>query len=125
RRRGAQDPILDQLRRRVVVSGAVVWRIARRPYALDRLGIGARQDGGRWNHPGTGIIYAGCTVAIAALEKLVHLAGIVPPDLVLVRVDLPDGCSNEKPELADLPKDWNLVAAVPASMDFGTTWARE
>ena len=54
-----------------------------------------------------------------------HLAGIVPPDLVLVRVDLPDGCSNEKPELADLPKDWNLVPAGPASMDFGTAWARE
>jgi RES domain-containing protein len=107
------------------VAGGVVWRIARRPYALDRLGIGARQDGGRWNHPGTGVIYAGCTVAIAALEKLVHLAGIVPPDLVLVRVDLPDGYSNEKPELAGLPKDWSLVPAGPASMDFGTTWARE
>lgn len=107
------------------MAAAAVWRIARRPYALDRLGIGARQDGGRWNRPGTAAIYAGCTIAIAALEKFVHLAGVVPPDLVLVRVELPDGYSAEKPELADLPKDWNLVPAGPGSMDFGTHWAHE
>ncbi len=106
------------------MAAAVVWRIARRPYALDRLGIGARQDGGRWNRAGTGVIYAGCAIAIAALEKFVHLAGVVPPDLVLVRVELPAGCSAEKPKLADLPKDWDLVLAGPPSMDFGTTWAR-
>ncbi len=106
------------------MAGAVVWRIPRRPYALDRLGIGARQDGGRWNYPGTAVIYAGRTIAIAALEKFVHVAGIVPPDLVLVRVTLPDECSAEQPELADLPKDWDLVPAGPSSMEFGTTWAR-
>lgn len=107
------------------MAGAVVWRIARRPYALDRLGIGARQDGGRWNHPGTGVIYAGCTIAIAALEKFVHLAGVAPPDLVLVRIELPQDCSAEKPGLSDLPKEWDLVPAGSGSMDFGTKWARE
>lgn len=106
------------------MADAVAWRIARRPYALDRLGIGARQDGGRWNRAGTGVIYAGCTIAITALERFVHLAGVVPPDLVLVRVELPDGYSAERPELSDLPKDWDLVPAGPGSMDFGTKWAR-
>jgi len=107
------------------VPGAVVWRIARRPYALDRLGTGARQDGGRWNFPGTAVIYAGSTVAVAALETFVHLAGVVPPDLVLVRVDLPDDYSSEHPALGDLPSDWNAVPLAPASMQFGTTWARD
>ena len=102
-----------------------VWRIARRLYALDRLGIGAREDGGRWNYPGTGVIYAGGTIAIAALEKFVHVAGIVPPDLVLVRIELPDGYSAETPSVADLPKDWDLLPPGPGSMDFGTRWARE
>ena len=107
------------------MAAAVVWRIARRPYARDRLGIGARQDGGRWNYPGTSVIYAGRTIAIAALEKFVHLAGVMPPDLVLVRVQLPDGASSEEPALADLPTDWDAVPAAPGSMEFGTRWARE
>jgi RES domain-containing protein len=107
------------------VVRAVVWRIARRPYALDRLGAGARQDGGRWNRPGTGVIYAGSTIAIAALEQFVHLAGVVPADLVLVRVTLPAGCSTEAPTRSDLPRDWDLVPAGPGSMDFGTRWAQE
>jgi RES domain-containing protein len=101
-----------------------VWRIARRRYALDSLGIGAREDGGRWNRPGTGVIYAGGTIAIAALEKLVHLAGVIPKDLVLVRIELPKRYSALSPAIAELPKDWDLLPPGPASMDFGTVWAR-
>ena len=85
------------------MAGAVVWRIARRPFALDRLGQGARDSGGRWNHLGTAVIYAGGTIAIAALEKFVQLAGITPPDLVLVRLELPAKHSAETPGLAQLP----------------------
>jgi len=107
------------------VAAAAVWRIARRRYARDRLGVGAREDGGRWNYPGTSVIYAGRTIAIAALEKFVHLAGIVPPDLVLVRVELPEHASSEEPALPDLPPDWDAVPAGPGSMEFGTRWARE
>ena len=103
----------------------MVWRIARRAYALDRSGAGARDAGGRWNQPGTAVIYAGGTIAIAALERFVHLAGVVPADLVLVRVELPVRHSAERPKRADLPKDWDLVPPGPASMGFGTAWAEE
>lgn len=72
-----------------------------------------------------GLIYAGCTIAIAALEKFVHLAGVVPPDLVLVRIELPDDHTAERPRLAELPKDWDVLPPGPGSMDFGTGWARE
>ena len=102
-----------------------VWRIARRPFALDRLGTGARQNGGRWNAPGTAVIYAGRTIAIAALEAFVHLAGVVPPDLVLVRIDLPDRHSSEAPRLEDLPAGWDAVPVSPASVEYGTQWARQ
>jgi RES domain-containing protein len=104
---------------------AAVWRIARRPYALDRLGIGARDEGGRWNLPGTAVIYAGRMIAIAALEKLVHLADVVPPDLVVVRINLPENCTAEEPAAADLPPNWDAVPVAPASMEYGTRWARE
>ena len=102
-----------------------LWRIARRPYALDRVGAGARDSGGRWNAVGTAVIYAGRTIGIAALEKFVHLAGVVPPDLVLVRVVVPDGASSETPAIADLPADWNALRHGPLSVQFGTRWARQ
>ena len=102
-----------------------LWRIARRPYALDRIGAGARDSGGRWNAVGTPVIYTGGTISIAALEKFVHLSGVVPPDLVLVRVAVPDGASAETPRRSDLPADWNAVRHGPLSVQFGTRWARE
>jgi RES domain-containing protein len=107
------------------VAGPLLWRIARRPHALDQLGVGARQAGGRWNHRGTAVIYAGLTIALAALEKFVQLAGVVATDLVLVRIELPDAAATEDRGPADLPVDWNLVPPGPGSMTFGTTWARE
>jgi RES domain-containing protein len=125
RGRGPETAPRDRRRWRVVVAGTVVWRIARRPFALDRLGLGARDGGGRWNHVGTAVIYAGGSIAIAALEKFVQLAGITPPDLVLVRLELPARHSAETPNLVELPRGWDLVPATPASMDFGTAWARE
>jgi len=59
------------------------------PVCPGRCGIGAREGGGRWNSPGTAVIYTGRTITIVALEKLVHIAGVVPADLVLVRIELP------------------------------------
>lgn len=100
------------------------WRIARRPHALDRGGAGARAYGGRWNRPGTAVLYAGGSIAIATLERFVHLADVVPPDLVLVRIDLPERHTADSPPLADLPEGWNALPAGPASMDFGSAWAR-
>ena len=75
--------------------------------------------------PGTAVIYAGRSIGIAALERFVHLAGVVPPDLVLVRIKLPNRHSFEEPAIADLPSDWNAVPPAPSSMQFGTTWVRE
>jgi RES domain-containing protein len=107
------------------VAEAILWRIARRAYALDKLGVGAREAGGRWNRVGTSVIYAGGTVGIAALEKFVHLAGVVPPDLVLVRVVLPESASSETRLAADLPPGWDALYPGHASMEFGTQWAQE
>ena len=102
----------------------VLWRIARRPYALDRVGVGARDNGGRWNLPGTAVIYTGESIAIATRETLVHTSSVVPPDLVVVRVGLPDPYTAETAAPRNLPRDWNSVPPRPGSMNFGTQWAR-
>jgi RES domain-containing protein len=107
------------------VPGGTLWRIARRPYALDRSGTGARDSGGRWNLPGTPVIYTGRSVAIAALERFVHTAGIIPADLVLVRIDVPENASHERPPVAELPPDWDAIPPGQASMQYGTRWVQE
>ena len=37
----------------------VVWRISKKIYALDRIGVGAMKTGGRWNSIDIPIIYTG------------------------------------------------------------------
>jgi RES domain-containing protein len=66
------------------------WRIAKARYALDRSGAGGLADGGRWHARGLPVIYAGLSVEICALEKLAHTGAILPADLQLVSLTLPD-----------------------------------
>ena len=50
------------------------WRITKRKHARDAFtGEGAREFGGRWNNPGTAIVYTAQSQSLAALEMLVHL----------------------------------------------------
>ena len=96
------------------------WRIAKKRYALDRTGVGAAIKGGRWNSQNRHAIYAGRTLEIAALEKLVPTGSILPQDLVIVRLDLPDEAElYEKPGLQDLPKGWSDTPAAPGVSDYG------
>lgn len=49
------------------------WRLALSRYpALD--GEGARLYGGRWNSPGTPMVYAATEITLALLEQLVHVS---------------------------------------------------
>jgi RES domain-containing protein len=69
------------------------WRIARVPYA-DLTGEGARLFGGRWNSPGSAVVYLAEHPALAMLEILVHLdldPAALPVDYVLMTVAIPDG----------------------------------
>ena len=80
----------------------IVYRITRSLHQeID--GEGARRTGGRWNSPGTPVVYASSTRALAALEYLVHIdVGEAPNDLVLMSIDVPNELSVEsiKPDVA-------------------------
>lgn len=102
------------------------WRIAKLQFALDRLGSGARSFGGRWNAPGVAAIYAGMTPEIAALEKLVHTGDLVPADLVLTRLDLPDDEGLYRHYgVAQVPKGWDALPASAAAIEFGNAFVTE
>lgn len=96
------------------------WRIAKRQFALDRQGNGARLAGGRWNSPGVAVVYAGMTPEIAAMEKLVHTGDILPSDLVLVRFELPDTQNLYRSyEVEDLPEGWDALPGSAAAVNIG------
>lgn len=101
-----------------------VWRLSRRRYvALD--GEGARLYGGRWNREGTAVVYASSSLALAALELLVHVdPEDVPDDLVALAIDVPDDAPREAVAVAELPEDWDRVADHPACTARGDRWAR-
>ena len=67
-----------------------VYRIcARRFAALD--GEGARLYGGRWNRPGTPVVYSSATRALAILELLVHVDDdLAPTNLVMMAIEIPE-----------------------------------
>jgi RES domain-containing protein len=96
------------------------WRIAKRQFALDRMGSGARNAGGRWNSPGVAVIYAGMTPEISAMEKLVHTGDLLPTDLVLVRIDLPSETGLYRHYGVDeVPAGWDALPGSAAAVDFG------
>lgn len=100
------------------------WRLTRAVYASDPLsGRGAAIAGNRWNSPGTRLAYAATSRALAALEMLVHVTReTVPPDLVLVPIDLPNRLVREA---TGLPGDWADLPYGPNARRFGDRWVLE
>lgn len=89
--------------------------------ALD--GEGARRYGGRWNSPGHPVVYASSTLALAALEYLVHLdSSEVPPDLVAVRITIPDDLTIIELRVSSLPARWFRYPAPDRCREAGDAW---
>jgi RES domain-containing protein len=101
-----------------------VYRICKTRHAASAFdGEGAFRFGGRWNTRGTRLIYTAGSLALAALEMLVHLdddelllaysfvVAQVPPALILpVKAFRP------------LPKNWSASPAPTALQRIGGEW---
>ena len=99
------------------------WRITKKDRALDRSGFGASITGQRWNSVNVPAIYAGLTLEIAALEKLVHTGSILPLDLVVVQITLPDESALfESPHPDTLPVGWDTLPASSAAAAYGDSF---
>lgn len=105
-----------------------VWRISSitPDYSADDLtGAGAKMTGGRWNRPGNPVLYSAPSMALAALETVVHLAaGLLPLNRYLVRIDIPDSVWNARESITDktAPIGWDALPAGMVSLDFGDNW---
>lgn len=103
-----------------------VFRIAKTAYAGDLTGEGARLYGGRWNRPGTAIIYTSESRSLATVEYLVHVpAAFAPADLSIAAIEVPGDVEIEEVSAADLPANWRGFPAPSQLADLGTAWARE
>jgi RES domain-containing protein len=102
-----------------------VWRIVKARHdgtAFD--GEGARIYGGRWNSPGTRLVYASATLSLAALESLVHLNPPVAFKWVAIPVSFEERLV-EVMSLAGLPADWTEEPPPPSTMEVGDQWVKQ
>ncbi|RWF05613.1 MAG: hypothetical protein EOS81_04035 [Mesorhizobium sp.] len=78
---------------------------------------------GRWNTPGSPVIYASEHFSTALLEKLVHGSGRLPPNQHYVEITIPRGTSYEVFSPPSLP-GWDTMPAT-VSKAFGEKWCVE
>ena len=104
-----------------------VYRICKTKYAVTAFdGEGAFRFGGRWNRRGTRMIYTAGSIALAALEMLVHLED---DDLIFaysyIVAHIPAELILSVKDFRPLPKNWS-TSPTPASLQqLGDDWVRE
>lgn len=110
------------------VGAPALWRIAADTpgyTADDATGAGARITGGRWNRPGTALLYTATSRSLACLETVVHLgdAGL-PLNRYLVEVTVP-AAEWAGREVFDPSAHvgWDADPAGMVSLEWGTAWA--
>ena len=104
-------------------DAVTAWRIVKAAYAVNAFsGDGARITGGRWSSPGRRAVYTAESIALAALELLVHLQSsevlgqyvVIPCRFRRVQVTAVDTVT--------LPADWRTTPAPPALRAIGDQW---
>jgi Uncharacterized conserved protein len=99
-----------------------VWRLCSSRYLLPD-GEGARLYGGRWNLPGTAVVYTSATLSLAVLETLVHTdSDLLPANLIVLSADIPDELKIEVINEDGLPPNWRDYPAPDAIQTLGTAW---
>ena len=104
---------------------ATSWRIVKSRHASTAFdGEGARLYGGRWNSPGTRMIYTSRSLSLAVLQVLVHLretALLSSYSLIAARFD---DALIESLDHSRLPDVWRSYPAPPELQRIGDEWVR-
>jgi RES domain-containing protein len=100
------------------------WRITKYKHIKSAFtGEGARLFGGRWNRPGTPIIYVAQFQSLAVLEVLVHLdSAAILEKYVLLRVDFDESMIRSLNRSA-LPSSWRADPPPFQTQTIGDEWA--
>jgi RES domain-containing protein len=101
-----------------------VWRLVDRRWEKSAFnGEGARLYGGRWNSPGTAIVYTAQNQSLAILETLVHLdSPALLSEFVLIGVEF-DIALVTLLDRASLPANWKDDPVAEEVQAIGDRWA--
>ena len=100
------------------------WRIVKFQHTQTAFdGEGARMAGGRWNKIGSPMIYTAGSLALAALETIVHLpkSDLLKKLFFHIRVQFDNNLVFAL-NPADLPADWDCIPPSDSTQTIGTDW---
>jgi RES domain-containing protein len=104
----------------------LLYRIAKSKYIRDLSGEGSNRGGGRWNYKGVPLIYTADSTALATLETLVHSPlHLIPKNIAIAILELPDSLEVTKIESNDLPDEWWSYPAPIALAEIGNGWSQQ
>lgn len=104
----------------------IVYRITKKEHsALD--GMGGLYGPGRWHKKGNLVIYTSEHASLAAWEKIVHVTSFenLPKNLLLVKIELPDGIEIQSVPQKVLVKGWNSYPFTLETVDYGTSFLQK
>lgn len=102
-----------------------LWRLVKRKHAATAFsGEGAAWFGGRWNPPGLPVVYLSETLALAALELLVHLTSEDRRlQFAAIPLHVPEDLANAGTEPNLLPENWRDEEIPTETQAVGAEWA--
>jgi len=99
------------------------WRLLKKSFARHAFdGEGARLFGGRWNSPGTPMVYCSATASLALLEVFANVQrSELAAQFVLIACTFDESLVTQL-DLSDLPSDWRRSPAPPELQQLGDQW---
>jgi RES domain-containing protein len=106
----------------------ILYRIAKKQYAEDLTGEGARLFGGRWNSKGVPMVYTSESRSLAFAEMLVNtsmsLMQSMPSLFTLIAIHVSDKVIMEEIQINELPVGWNNYPHLSEVCQRGDVWAK-
>lgn len=99
------------------------WRLVKRRFAKQAFdGEGARRFGGRWNSPGTRVVYCSESLSLAALELLVNIeSSDALGAYTAIPITFPDAIVRDL-DVARLPRHWRDYPPPVELQALGDAW---
>ena len=103
-----------------------LYRLTRDLHGKVLSGKGASISGGRWNSPGTEIIYTAANRSLAMAEVAVHFSiATLPAGYMMMTLTLPDSLSVSVTEPDTLPAGWNQYPPLKETQQYGDQFIKD